>query len=358
MKKLAPFIVAAATLVGAGCGSLQPWAARVNGQLVSRSALDTELHTILHNKTYLQEVDAQLAQEGARVEGSGKDTVDSAFAARALTRRILLKLVHQEVGRRHLRITPADLTQARSSVESGFSDPKTFKRFPKSYQTEIIRSSAEVGALQKSLESGASSDAALRRLYDEHKADFDETCVSHILVDTKAQADSLRAQIVAGADFAALAKANSKDNQGPTGGSAAKGGDLGCLTSAEADNFDPAFLGAMKALPTGQVSDVVQSQFGFHIIKVTDRRTRPFEEAKQQLQSQQSQQASNDFGDLIRQLVAKAKIEVNPRYGKFDKSAQFGVIPPAAPTVATTTTVPSADQTPGLPDQGPAPSSP
>ena len=117
--------------------------------------------------------------------------------------------------------------------------------------------------------------------YDAHKADFIETCVSHILVDTKALADSLHAQIVAGGDFAALAKANSKDNQGPTGGSAAKGGDLGCLTDQESANFDAAFRAAMQALPTGQVSDVVQSQFGFHIIKVTDRRPRAFEEAKQ-----------------------------------------------------------------------------
>jgi foldase protein PrsA len=354
VKKLVVLFVAAGTLAGAGCGTLQPWAARVNGRPISRNALDTELHTILNNKTYLQAVDAQLAQEGARVEGSGKGTIDTNFAARALTRRILLQLVHQEVQRRHLRVTAADLALSRTNVQAGFPDAKTFTSFPKSYQTEIVKSSAEVDALQKALEAGGGNDTALRAYYDAHKADFNETCVSHILVDAKALADSLRAQIQGGADFAALAKANSKDNQGATGGSAAKGGDLGCLTATESANLDPAFRTAMDALPPGQVSEVVQSQFGFHIIKVTDRRPRPFEEAKQQLQSQLSQQASNAFGDLIRALVTRARIEVNPRYGTFDKGARFGVVPPVAPTVGTTTTAPI----PGLPGQGPSPSSP
>src|SRR4029078_6960222 len=98
-------------------------------------------------------------------------------------------------------------------------------------------------------------------------------------------------------------KANSKDNQGPTGGSAAKGGDLGCLTDQEASSLDPAFLAAMKALPTGQVSDVVPSQFGFHTIKVTDRRARSFEDSKSQIADQLNSDASNQFSDLITQLV-------------------------------------------------------
>jgi parvulin-like peptidyl-prolyl isomerase len=348
VKKLVLLFVAAALtlcvgLLSTGCGSLTPWAARVNGQVVSRKALDTELNTILHNKSYLQAVNASLAQEGAKVEGSGSGTVDSSFAARALTRRILLTLVHQEVQRRHLKISAADMSAARTGVLQDFPDAKTFNSFPKAYQNDVIRTTAEVNALQTSMQNGGGSDAALRAYYDAHKDQFTETCVSHILVDAKPLADSLRTQIAAGGDFAALAKANSKDNQGPTGGSAAKGGDLGCLTDQEASNLDPAFLAAMKALPTGQVSDVVQSQFGFHIIKVTDRRPRSFEDSKQQISQQLSSDASNAFSDLITQLVTKAKIEVNPRYGHFQKGANLGVVAPAPPAVITTTTEPQAD---------------
>jgi parvulin-like peptidyl-prolyl isomerase len=361
VKKVVLLFVAAALSLGlgllsTGCGSLTPWAARVNGQVVSRKALDTELNTILHNKSYLQAVNASLAQEGAKVEGTGTGTVDSSFAARALTRRILLTLVHQEVQHRHLKVTAADLAQARASVVQDFPDAKTFTSFPKAYQNDVVRTTADVNALQKSLQTGGGNDPALRAYYDAHKDQFTETCVSHILVDAKPVADSLRTQIASGADFAALAKANSKDNQGPTGGSAAKGGDLGCLTDQEASSLDPAFLAAMKALPTGQVSDVVQSQFGFHIIKVTDRRPRSFEESKQQIAQQLNSDASNAFSDLITKLVTKAKIEVNPRYGHFEKGARLGVVAPAPPAVGPTTTSP--DQVPGFGGQGTPPSSP
>jgi len=360
VKKLVLLFVAAALtlclgVLSTGCGSLTPWAARVNGQVVSRKALDTELNTILHNKSYLQAVNASLAQEGAKVEGTGNGTVDSNFAARALTRRILLTLVHQEVQRRHLKITAADLSEARAAVVQDFPDAKTFKSFPKAYQNDVVKTTADVNALQKSVVAGGGNDAALRAYYDAHKDDFTETCVSHILVDTKQLADSLRTQIAAGGDFAALAKANSKDNQGATGGSAAKGGDLGCLTDQEASSLDPAFLAAMKALPTGQVSDVVQSQFGFHIIKVTDRRARSFEDSKAQIADQLNSDAQQSFGDLITRLVTKAKIEVNPRYGHFQKGANLGVVAPAPPAVITTTTEPGPDLggVEGTPTPGP-----
>src|SRR5581483_4894707 len=93
----------------------------------------------------------------------------------------------------------------------------------------------------------------------------------------------------------------------------------------------------------GQVSDVVQSQFGFHIIKITDRRPRSFQDSKQQISSQLNSDASNAFGDLITKLVNKAHIEVNPRYGHFEKGANVGVVPPTPPAAGTTTTAPAPD---------------
>ena len=71
--------------------------------------------------------------------------------------------------------------------------------------------------------------ARFAAFYEENKATFDTyACVSHILVADKAKADDLAARIGRGEDFAALARAESTDNQGEGGGSAAKGGDLGC----------------------------------------------------------------------------------------------------------------------------------
>lgn len=90
------------------------------------------------------------------------------------------------------------------------------------------------------------------------------------------QIEQLLARLQAGEDFAALAKAESQDT-----GSAAKGGDLGDWLKA--DQLVPPFAEAMSKLNPGQLSDVVETEFGFHIIKLLDRqpaRLQSFEEAQ------------------------------------------------------------------------------
>jgi len=90
-----------------------------------------------------------------------------------------------------------------------------------------------------------------------------EVRASHILVDSKGKANELVQKIRGGGDFAMLAK---KHSSCPSG---AKGGDLGYFTRGKmVKQFDDAAF----ALEKGQVSDPVETQFGFHIIKVTDKR--------------------------------------------------------------------------------------
>jgi len=96
-----------------------------------------------------------------------------------------------------------------------------------------------------------------------------ETCVvtsvkaSHILVDTKAEADSLKAKIDNGASFEGLAKKYSKCPSGQ------EGGNLGYF---ERGQMVKSFEDAAFSLPVGKVSDPVQTQFGWHLIKVCDKK--------------------------------------------------------------------------------------
>lgn len=126
------------------------------------------------------------------------------------------------------------------------------------------------------------SDADLKKFYDQNIEKFktgEQIRASHILVKTEKEAKELLAKIRAGGNFEELARKNSVDS------SSAKGGDLGWFGRG---SMVPVFEKAAIALKEGQVSDVVKSDFGFHIIKLTGKRaagTRPFEEVKNQIKA-------------------------------------------------------------------------
>ena len=101
--------------------------------------------------------------------------------------------------------------------------------------------------------------------FEENKADFaqaEEVQASHILVEDEATAKEVLEKVNAGEDFAELAKEYSTD------GTAENGGDLGFFGTGEM--VEP-FEKAAFALEIGQVSDIVETEYGFHIIKVTDK---------------------------------------------------------------------------------------
>ena len=151
---------------------------------------------------------------------------------------------------------------------------------------------------------GSVSDADARKLYDEQVQKLkpeEEAQASHILVATEAEAKDLKEKLKNGGDFAALAKEHSKDP-----GSKDTGGDLGFFTRGQ---MVPQFEEAVFSMNKGDVSDPVQTQFGWHIIKVVDKRTKAppaFEVVKDRiLQSMLLQKASTTAVDLR----SKAKIE-------------------------------------------------
>jgi peptidyl-prolyl cis-trans isomerase C len=150
----------------------------------------------------------------------------------------------------------------------------------------------------------ATSEAAMRKFYDETvktlKPD-EEVRARHILVEKEEDAKAALERLKKGEDFAKLAGELSKDP-----GSGKEGGDLGYFTK---ERMVPEFAEAAFKLEKGGVSDVVKSQFGFHIIKVEDKRLRqppPFEQVKEQLQRYLAQKAQQD---LVLKLRADAKVE-------------------------------------------------
>lgn len=137
--------------------------------------------------------------------------------------------------------------------------------------------------LKKKVEKEAQiSDAEMKKFYDENKEKFkagDQVKASHILVKSEKEAEDILAQLKGGAKFDELAKKFSTDS------TAAKGGDLGWFPKgAMVPEFDKVAFG----LKEGEMSGIVKTQFGFHIIKVTGKRPAgitPFEEVKEQIKA-------------------------------------------------------------------------
>ena len=139
----------------------------------------------------------------------------------------------------------------------------------------------------------AATDAAMKKVYEEavSKAGTDqEVRARHILVPTEDEAKAVLAEIKKGTDFAELAKQKSKDP-----GAAAEGGDLGYFSK---DQMVPEFAEVAFKLNKGEVSDPVKTQFGWHIIKVEDKRNKPvptFDQVKDQIETYVARKAQAEY---------------------------------------------------------------
>lgn len=150
----------------------------------------------------------------------------------------------------------------------------------------------------------AGSDEAVKKFYDEAVAKATpetEVRARHILTETEDAAKAALARVKAGEDFAKVASEISKDP-----GSGKDGGDLGYFTR---DRMVSEFAEAAFKLETGQLSEPVKSDFGWHIIKVEDKRTRPFPElaaVREQIQRVLVERAQTE---AIMKLRGEAKVE-------------------------------------------------
>lgn len=333
---LSAVFVALAVLLSA-CSAAQATAVTINGDRVSRKSVDDEMIQIRDNKRYRDAINLP------DVEGTGKkDTFKTEFAAQVVTLRIYYALVHQELEKRHIEVTDADLKAARAEVENQVSnDPKTgqptkglgkkvIDGFSSDYQDVLIRRQAEVAKLQEVLSKTDVSDEALQKYYDEHKAEFSEVCAKHVLVDTKEAADKIAADLRGGADFAAIAEAQSKDPSAKQ-----NKGDLGC---AAPTSYVEAFAKATETQPVGAIGDPVQTNFGWHVIQVYKRTEKTFADVKDQIRQQLASQGGDALNTWLVNALKKAKIQVDKRFGTFDRTPGQGQLPRVVPPKAPATT--------------------
>ena len=246
----------------------------------------------------------------------------------ALDQLVTIAVLTQETRARKITVTDAEIDAQLNEMRAQFQTEEAFKKAlaDRGLTLQRMRDDARANmGIQKMMDAEVANqppptDAQVREFYDKNPEKFtqpESLRASHILIradenadpatKTKAlaQAQAILKKVKAGADFAELAKQHSAD------GSAQQGGDLGFFPRGQ---MVPAFDQAAWALKDGEISGIVTTQFGHHIIKAVERKagsTVPFEmvsaKIKEFLGQQQKQQRAEAFVD---ELKKKARIEV------------------------------------------------
>lgn len=279
-------------------------AAKVNGEKIMKSTLDAQVVQL--QKQYPDMF------KGADGEGRLLD-----FKQRLLDNLINQVLVQQAAKERDISVSDADVEKQISQLKSGFKDDAQYQAALKSagMTEEALKTQIHDQLTnQKIIESLAKDtkipEKDLKAYYDKNKAQFQQKAAKraqHILFkpEDKAKAQQVLDELKNGADFSALAKKNSVDTA-----TASKGGDLGWPSTTYVKEFEA----ALAKLDKGEMSGLVKTPYGWHIIKVTDERgasTQSFNQVKAQIEQILIQQVRADsYQKYLDQLRQKAKIEI------------------------------------------------
>lgn len=292
-------------------GSEREVVAIVNGAPITRRAV-------------LQVVDGLVAVGGPDADAATR----ARYAGNALESLIDLELLYQESQRRGIEVPDSAVDAEIARTKQHFGSPKEYGaalRAKGLSEADVRTETRRTMAVKRLLESSVwkeirISPEQVQEFYDRHRDEFRhpaEIRASHILIrlpegattaqrdKAKQSAEAILAQLRQGGDFAELARAHSQDPA-----SSKDGGDLGYFAKGE---LDADFEAAAFALSPGQVSGVVKTSLGYHIIKVTARRDAgiaPLDEVEGRIRSvllkreRQQRQA-----DLLAELRKQAAIE-------------------------------------------------
>jgi peptidyl-prolyl cis-trans isomerase C len=187
---------------------------------------------------------------------------------------------------------------AKAAEDEKIADTEEFKK-----RQAFTRSRLLMDSLLAAKGKAATTDTEMKKVYEDASkqiAGEQEVHARHILVETEDEAKAVKAELDKGADFAELAKKKSKDP------GASDGGDLGFFTK---EQMVPEFSEVAFKLEPGKISDPVKSQFGWHIIKVEEKRNRKppeFDAVKAQIETYVTRKAQAEYVGKLREA---AKIE-------------------------------------------------
>jgi parvulin-like peptidyl-prolyl isomerase len=289
MKRLI-LLVGVLSLVAAACSSSDEVVSSVNGEDITRGSVESLVRDAgdgFSNQDFATYLSVVIQWEAA--DQAAAEEFDVAVTEDQIDDRVDQLVTDSAPG-----VTLEEYLESVNATESG------------------LRSFAESLLVQESIAVELSSgfdpvtDDDVAQEVAEFPADWIQVCASHILVETQEEADDLKAQLDDGGDFAALATEFSLDP-----GSGANGGDLEC---ASPSGFVEPFAEATLAAEFDTVTEPVETEFGYHLIIVTDRIDAPTDAVRDYLEQTRSEDALNAW---FVAMIEEAEITVIDSVGEW-----------------------------------------
>lgn len=335
-RRLLPLLVALALVAPACSVFADTPLASVNGTDIEVETIEAEIEEIQSNDAFAASLE-QIYGFPATDTGT-EGAFDSALIANLLTMRVWFTVLTDRVEEEGLTSLLEDTIAEVGDTLPGQFDQQfgegAWDGFSAGFRDRIILQFALPEMLGRWATEEVGDDP--EAFFDANPDAFTEICVSHVLVGlqggrTPAEADvaarALRDRIEAGEDFAAIA-ANESDDPA----AAAEGGALGCGSQA-ALQFDPTFEAAAFALEEGEVSDPVATQFGSHVITVTERTNPDFDDVGDTIQNVMAQAVTDLQNDFLFGTICDANVDVDRRYGMWSRSTCDEPVPQQLPRV-------------------------
>ena len=330
MRRLLGALLVLTMAVGVACGGggggnpLEQSAATVNGEKISSDQIQKDLAAFKETAEY-----KQLAKQ------QGADAISRQFeqvTLARLVRRAVLVPIAEQMG---IEVSDEEIEQQLEQVKAQLPSEEAFDKAleERGFTLDEVKALFHDQLIEQKLQGKVTADSGptderLREEYESDPAAFDETHYQHILVKKESTAKDLSTQLQEAPPgkvdslFPQLAKKFSEDPS-----AAENNGDLGFLPAGQ---LVPEFEEAAAKLEVGEVSAPVQTEFGFHVIRVTGRRSLSFEEAKPQLEQQLgASEGEAAWMSFVKNAYEEADVEINPRFGELDLDTQQVVNPGA-----------------------------
>jgi foldase protein PrsA len=329
-------------LLFGACGNLlEPAAAVVHGEKIPVDEITSAVE------------DFQKTQEFERLTQQGDaDAITREFEQSYLSQLIRREILTPEASERGVEVTDEEVQEQLDAIQSEFVSPSAFEEALREQGLTLDQLKQLIAdrALEEALRAEITADLAptdeeIAEFYEENREQFQETEAQHILVDDKARAANISRQLQAAPKddvvplFKTLAQRFSTDKSNK-----ASGGELGFFSQGQ---FVPEFEEGANALEIGEVSDPIKSEFGWHVIRVTDRRVRSILKVRDDIVTQLSgAEEEAAWERFVENAYRDAEVEVNPRYGEFNLATQ-------QIEDASARTIPGAEETPRQPPAEP-----